>query len=340
MKNMFTIHTLKITALILAVSIASPVLAETGTADAKPAAKNLDAPVKPLVEGKFIGNEKPAELKFVTVEGHERFSDKEAITLIFTEKDPAKSKKPSFDASFGKLGSALVINVHHDGGIFGCQVSHSAHSKRGFSSVGRIKTNGFTIAGGNVSGQITTGGVLEFFGDKWDVDLKFAAPLPDSLRNPSPAVEKPVEKPKAEEKAPKPVAGPLISASKLPLPADAADVDFKALVKQIHCTSKLPVDAVTKDLSARLKAQGWKVGKGNLQGKKNAILMWEQGDAKLTIFIQPSATGSTVKIMADGLDWSDSPKTPAKQPARDAGDDIEKKANDLIKDALKNIPQL
>src|SRR5688572_18028114 len=86
-----------------------------------------NSPAKPTVSGKFVGNGKNAAIKFVTVEEHEPFNDKEAITLIFTEKDPAAVKKPSFDAVFGKLGSALILNVHHDGGIFGCQVSHSAH---------------------------------------------------------------------------------------------------------------------------------------------------------------------------------------------------------------------
>ena len=105
--------------------------------------------VKATVSGKFVGNGKNAAIKFVMVEEHEAFSGKEAITLIFTEKDPATAKKPSFDALFGKLGSALILNVHHDGGIFGCQVSHSAHEKKGFTSLGEIKMVEFKIAGAN-----------------------------------------------------------------------------------------------------------------------------------------------------------------------------------------------
>jgi hypothetical protein len=160
----------------------------------------LDPPVKPTVSGKFVGNGKNAAIKFVTVEEHEPFSGKEAITLIFTEKDPATAKKPSFDAMFGKLGSALILNVHHDGGIFGCQVAHSAHQKQGFSSLGEIKMLEFKIAGGNVSGHVSTGKELDTFGEKWEVNLTFAAPLPAKLRtaavapggNPSSAAPKPV----------------------------------------------------------------------------------------------------------------------------------------------------
>jgi hypothetical protein len=39
----------------------------------------------------------------------------------------------------------------------------------------------FAITGGNVSGEVSTGGTLDTFGQKWDVDLKFAAPMPSIL---------------------------------------------------------------------------------------------------------------------------------------------------------------
>ena len=74
----------------------------------------LDPPVKPTVSGKFVGNGKNAAVKFVTVEEHEEFNGQPAVTLIFTEKDPATARKPSFDAAFGKLGSALTLNVSVD----------------------------------------------------------------------------------------------------------------------------------------------------------------------------------------------------------------------------------
>jgi hypothetical protein len=150
------------------------------------AAGQNTAPTKPTVSGKFIGNGKNAAIKFVTVEEHEAFNGKEAITLVFTEKDPSKAKKPSFDAMFGKLGSALVLNVHDDGGIFGCQVSHSAHEKQGFTSLGEIKMLDFKVAGGSVSGHVSTGKELDTFGEKWEVDLTFAAPLPVKLRKAGP----------------------------------------------------------------------------------------------------------------------------------------------------------
>jgi hypothetical protein len=327
-------------------SAASIALFVAGFATAQTPAK-LDPPVKPTVSGKFVGNGKNAAIKFVTVEEHEPFSGKEAITLIFSEKDPAAAKKPSFDAMFGKLGSALILSVHHDGGIFGCQVVHNAHQKQGFNSVGEIKMVEFKIAGGNVSGHVSTGKELDAFGEKWEVDLTFAAPLPAKLRN-APAA-KPVagdsEPGEPVKKEPKPAAsGPLIAARKLALPKDATDVEFKAIVKQIQFSSARPVEAVTKEFSANLKQQGWKDGTGNLMGKQNAILKREQGEARLTIMIQPAATGSVVKIFTEGLDWSgDGDATPPASSKKAAGDpsvdDVEAEARKLLKDALKNLPK-
>ena len=317
-----------------------PIDAETRVAG--PA--KLDPPVKPTVSGKFIGDGKAAQIKFVSVEEEEPFSGKEAIALIFTEKDPAASKKPSFDAMFGKLGSALILKVHRDGGIFGCQVAHSAHKKSGFSSLGQIHMEEFEIAGGNVTGHVSTGGTLDTFDQKWEVDLKFAAPLPTKLRTAPAAAEKPAasEPRESTKKEPEAPVGPRIAARKLPLPKDATDVEYKQLVEHIQFSSGRPVEAVANEFSSKLKQQGWKESPGSLMGKKNAILKREQGDAKLTIMVQPAATGSVVKVFTEGLDWSgvEEGKPPAtSNPTEPDPDDIEKQAEKLLKDALKKIPK-
>ena len=309
-----------------------------------PVPAKLDPPVTPSLSGRFLGNGKEAALKYVLVEEREPFSDEEAITLIFTEKDPVKAKKPSFDAMFGKLGSALILNVQRAGGdIFGCQVVHSAHGKQGFSSVGQIRMQEFSTAGGNVKGAVTTGGTQDAFGEKWEVDLKFAAPLPEKLRNAPAAKAKPTPAgtdDAPEEKEAKAPSGPLISARKLPLPGDAAGVEYKEVVEQIEFTSVRPVDAVAKEFSAKLKQQGWKDGPGNLMGKNNAILKREKGDARLTIMVQPAPKGCVVKIFTEGMDWNggDGDDKPSATTKPADADDIENQANKLIKDALKNLP--
>lgn len=306
----------------------------------------LDPPVKPTVSGKFTGNGKTAAIKFVVVQEEEPFSGKEAIKLVFTEKDPATVKKPSFDAAFGKLGSALILSVHRDdGGIFGCEVAHSAHKRQGFSSIGKIKMVEFKIEGGNVTGHVSTGGEQDAFGEKWEVDLTFAAPLPAKLRNAPAPAPKPVASEPSEpaKKAPKAAAGPLISARQLPLPKDAAEVEFKATVNQIQFSCARPVDAVAKEFSANLKQKGWKDSAGSLMGKTNAILRREQGEAKLTIMVQPAGAGCVVKIFTEGLDWSGGSDTAAPASKKAAGsvnvEDIEAQAQKLLNDALKNLPK-
>lgn len=180
------------------------------------------ANVKPTVTGTFKGNGKEAKLAFVSAHWREPFSDKPSMALVFTEKDHSKDKKPDFKAAFGEFGSALIISLHEDGGIFGCQVVHTAHSKKGFSSIGQIKTDNFKFEEGKVEGELSTDGQAEFFGDTWEVNLKFVVPLgeipkefqvPDSKKPEESATEKPATKEGSTEAAlddvsEKPMSGP------------------------------------------------------------------------------------------------------------------------------------
>src|SRR2546423_13121434 len=135
------------------------------------------ANIPPSVTGIFKGNGKDAKLAFVSARWGEPFDGKPGIVVVFTEKDHSKAKKPDFDAAFGKFGSALVISLHDDGRIYGCQVVHSAHKKQGFSSVGSTEMNPITYDEVKVAGEITTNGQVDTFGETWEVKLKFVAPL-------------------------------------------------------------------------------------------------------------------------------------------------------------------
>lgn len=175
---------------------------------------------KPTVSGTFLGDGKDGKIQYLVVQTREPFSDKPAIRLVFTEKNPSASKKPDFDAGFKKLGSALVISVFKDGGIFGCEVAHSSHSKSPFSSVGAIKMEGFTVTDTQVSGRLTTGKELEFFGQTWNVDLNFSAPLPKgAFAAESPSTAKKMEKEKEKEVSEPVATGPKLPIADLPLPA-------------------------------------------------------------------------------------------------------------------------
>lgn len=294
----------------------------------------LHAQTKPMVAGTFLGDGKDAKIRHVLAETREPFSDRPAIRLVFTEKDPSSSEKPGWDAGFKKLGSALILSVNRDGEIFGCEVAHMNHPKSPFSALGEIKMSGFKVTDAEVSGHVTTGGELDAFGQKWNVDLEFTAPVPPGAFAAVPEAAPEPEKTREPEPA-----GPAPAAHELPLPASATDVDIKPLVGQIAFKSPKPVGAVAKELSEKLQQQGWKETKGGLNAKNNVILMRERDGAKLTIMIQAADSGSTGKIMTQGLDWSETPEQPAPKASEpDSRDNIGAEANRLINEALKQVP--
>ncbi len=304
---------------------------------------------KPVVKGTFLGDGKDAKLKYLIVQNREPFSDKSAIKLVFTEKDPAKSEKPDWDAGFKKLGSALVISVFKDGGIFGCEVAHTAHEKSPFSAVGEIKMKDFKVTETQVSGNLTTGGELDAFGQKWNVDLTFSATLPKGAFADAPAPTEPKKTGKAKDTPTEPDdepadAGPKLPVEKLPLPAAAKNVEFKQTVQQIAFSSDASVSAVATDFSAKLKKDGWKEAPGSLMGKTNAILKRKRDGADLTIMVQPAGKGCTVKIFTQGMDWSNPPDSaePEPKPEKDGDADVDDagaEAKRLLNDALKKIPR-
>ena len=286
------------------------------------------ANIKPTVTGVFKGNGNEAKIAYVSAAWREPFGDQPSMVLIFTEKDHSKDKKPDFNAAFSKFGSALIISLHEDGGIFGCQVVHAAHEKKGFSSIGSIKTNNFTYADGKVEGELTTDGQVETFGETWEVNLKFVAPLGEIPPEFQPAEKK---KPAAESKksakaaddddddelatalsALKPSAksaaqpaGDQLNVKDMAMTKDASDVEYKTLVEHVLYKSKSNVKAVCAELTASLKAQGWATDGRDLVTPQSSILKRKRGDATLTIFVKPDAAGSEVKIFTSGLSWDE-----------------------------------
>ena len=297
---------------------------------------------KPVVKGTFLGDGKEGKLQYLIVQTREPFSDQAAIRLIFTEKDSSKSNKPDFDAGFKKLGSALILSVFKDGSIFGCEVAHSAHPKSPFSSVGKIKITDFKLTATEVSGHVTTGGEDDAFGQKWNVDLTFSAPLPKGAFAASEPAPEPKKTARDTNDEPPAAAGPKIPVADLPLPAAARDVEYKSLVEQIAFSADASVSAVANDFSAKLKSKGWKETPGNLIGKTNAILKRQLNGAELTIIVQAAGKGCTVKIFAKGLDWSNPPASASPQPAKSTTEETKDpgiEAKRALDEALKQIPR-
>lgn len=315
-----------ISVFVLALGFASPLVAQQQPPAAKAGAPGTTAAAstKPSVSGTFKGNGKDAKIAFVSARWGEPFNDKPGIKLILTEKDHTKDPKADFNANFGRYGSALVISLHEDGGIFGCEVSHSA-MKGGFSSIGTIKTKDFKLENGVLQGQLTTGGPAEVFGQTWETDLKFSAPLPGSPPQAAPP-EKKTTKASSTDKdrsqgtrtaagdssTPAAPSLPALTVKELPIPQDATDVEYKKLVEHIGFNSPTDYKAVATELVKKLNAQGWKIdGADRVAAKpkippKSYILDCKRGDATLTIFVKPADAGSHVTIMSKGLSW-DSP---------------------------------
>jgi hypothetical protein len=275
------------------------------------------ANVKPSVTGVFKGNGKEAKVAHVSAHWREPFNNQPSMVLVFTEKDHSKDKKPDFDATFGKFGSALIISLNEDGEIFGCQVVHTAHQKQGFSSIGQIKTNNFEFADGKVQGELTTDGQAEVFGEIWEVNLKFLAPLgeipkefqlADSKKPEDDATDKPeTTEPTteiSEKAAPKPAKDQL-NVKDLALTKDASDIEYKTLVEHVEFKSKTNVKSVCTELAASLKAQGWTKEGSDLITPGSSIMKRKRGDATLTIFVKPDNAGSEVKIFTEGLSWDE-----------------------------------
>lgn len=293
---------------------------EDSPAATKPAGdKKPAAAAKPTVTGVFNGNDKEAKLAHVSAHWREPFSDKASIMLVFTEKDHSKEKKPDFKASFGDFGSALVISLHEDGGIFGCQVVHTAHEKQGFSSIGEIKTKDFKFADGQVTGEIMTDGKAEAFGETWEVKIKFAAPLgaiPEEFKpaDSKPKKKDPTDKPKSAKSKPskpatpddEPDAKPIgegLNVKDLAIPKDATDIEYKKLVQHLSFKSKSDVETLCAELAASLKAQGWANDGSDLITANSSILKRKRGEASLTIFVKPKDGGSEAKMFTKGLVW-------------------------------------
>jgi hypothetical protein len=129
------------------------------------------------VSGKYVGNGKAAKLAHAVVVPHDPWNDEPAYTLVLSEKAAAGSDADT-QAMFGKLGDALTITVTKSGKIIGTQVCHQSLKKAGFSTVGTIEAEGVKIEAGTLSGRFYTTKEQDFFGDKWELDLKAKAALP------------------------------------------------------------------------------------------------------------------------------------------------------------------
>ena len=133
-----------------------------------------------VLPGVFTVNGKPAALTQVTASKGEPESGKPVTVLVFTTKSQGGDPKAAFNALFDKYGNAIVAKVFADGKVYSVDLVHtSLDSPNGTLQVfGVLTIEDFSMAGGDISGRLTSGGVHEARNDKWDVDITFKTKAP------------------------------------------------------------------------------------------------------------------------------------------------------------------
>lgn len=100
--------------------------------------------------------------------------------LVVSAESQAGSSKPAFDALFNKFGDALIVKIDPDGKARSLDLVHSKLESPGGSIqvVGVLKMTDFKMAGGKISGHLTSGGQRNVRDQTWEVDLTFETMTP------------------------------------------------------------------------------------------------------------------------------------------------------------------
>jgi hypothetical protein len=148
----------------------------SAAASAAPAAAATGA----SVSGAYTANGKPAVLTQVTAFKDDPFDGQPVTAIVFTVKDQGGDAKAATDALFGNFGDSIVVRIEPDGTVVGADITHSGltdqHGSVSLSGVFTVKN--YKAAGGRISGELTSGGPTDVFGNKVDVDLTFHVPAP------------------------------------------------------------------------------------------------------------------------------------------------------------------
>lgn len=130
--------------------------------------------------GVYKGNGTPAALTQVVAYKGEPESGQPVTVLVVSAESQAGSSKPAFDALFNKFGDALIVKIDPDGKARSLDLVHSKLESPGGSIqvVGVLKMTDFKMAGGKISGHLTSGGQRNVRDQTWEVDLTFETMTP------------------------------------------------------------------------------------------------------------------------------------------------------------------
>ena len=140
----------------------------------------VGASAQSTLSGVYKVDGKAAALTQVAAYAGRPESGQPTTVLVFSTKDQGKDPKAAFDALFGKFGDALVVKVLPDGTVYSVDLVHaSLNSPSGSAQVfGVAKINNFKAGGGEISGELTSGGPRDLRDQKWEVDLRFKTKAP------------------------------------------------------------------------------------------------------------------------------------------------------------------
>jgi hypothetical protein len=132
------------------------------------------------VSGHYLAGGQPAAITDVSAHADEPIDGKPITTLVFTTKPQNGDANASDDAHNGDLGDALIVRVAPKGNTEGADfVHHGLTRSNGYlTGAGLVSIRNFQVAGAQISGELTTGGPTDAWGQQIDVDLTFRTKAP------------------------------------------------------------------------------------------------------------------------------------------------------------------
>lgn len=157
---------------------ASP--ATSANAAAAPATPATTPAAGPPVSGVYTGGGKSAQLTEVTAHKDDPFDGQPVTALVFTAQPQGDDASAATDALLGQFGDAIIVRVEPDGTVIGADLVHHGLDKTSgsISVVGVLSLKGYKAANGEISGELTSGGPSDVFGQPVNVDLTFHTKAP------------------------------------------------------------------------------------------------------------------------------------------------------------------
>jgi hypothetical protein len=145
--------------------------------NAAPAAPS--APAVATVSGTFTVDGKPATMAFVGAYKVDPIDGKPVIAIVMSTLSQAGSANPPAEAITEKFGTeVIVLDINPDGTFVEASVYNKNLKSHVVTMDGGISVKNFTSTGGVISGELTTNGPTDSFGQKLNIDLTFKVTAP------------------------------------------------------------------------------------------------------------------------------------------------------------------